>query len=222
MGEPAVGRVRRVVGRWDPLPRGGLRRLASASASVLSRVGWRLLGLPGGCPLVSGRLGAAGVAGLLRVGCSVIPAGLARVPGRRPSGLPVPCEASPAGGAAAARPAVDGPRSVGSLPLPARRRSFLSRSSSGRPAAVLPGPSSRGGSRARTGPGAVAGCLGGKGRPAGGRKLRFEGRPGRRGRGGASRLVSWRRVRGERRPARRRGERGFSGCRPRRSVGPVG
>lgn len=47
LGEPAVGRVRRVVGRWDPLPRGGLRRLASASASVLSRVGWRLLGLPG-------------------------------------------------------------------------------------------------------------------------------------------------------------------------------
>lgn len=92
----------------------------------------------------------------------MIPAGLARVPGRRPSGLPVPCEASPAGGAAAARPAVDGPRSAGSLPLPARRRSFLSRSSSGRPAAVLPGPSSRGGSRARTGPGAVAGCLGGR------------------------------------------------------------
>lgn len=71
-----------------------------------------------GCPLVSGRLGAAGVAGLLRVGCSVIPAGLARVPGRRPSGLPVPCEASPAGGAAAAGPAVDGPRSAGSLPPP--------------------------------------------------------------------------------------------------------
>lgn len=47
LGEPAVGRVRRVVGRWDPLPGGGLRRLASASASVLSRVGWRLLGLPG-------------------------------------------------------------------------------------------------------------------------------------------------------------------------------
>lgn len=58
----------------------------------------------------------------------------------------------------------------------------------------------------------------GKGRPAGGRKLRFEGRPGRRGRGGASRLVSWRRVRGESRPARCRGER-LSGCRPRRSVG---
>ena len=104
---------------------------------------------PGGCPLVSGRLGAAGVAGLLRVGCSVIPAGLARVPGRRPSGLPVPCEASPAGGAAAAGPAVDGPRSAGSLPLPARRRSFLSRSSSGRPAAVLPGPSSTGGAAGR-------------------------------------------------------------------------
>lgn len=66
------------------------------------------------------------------------------------------------------------------------------------------------------------GVPGGKGRPVGGRKLRFEGRPGRRGRGGASRLVSWRRVRGERRPARPRGERGFSGCRPRRSVGPVG
>lgn len=47
LGERAVGRVWRVVGRWGPLPRGGLRRLASASASVLSRVGWRLLGLPG-------------------------------------------------------------------------------------------------------------------------------------------------------------------------------
>lgn len=82
--------------------------LASAGVSSGSR----------GCPLVSGRLGAAGVAGLLRVGCSVIPAGLARVPVRRPSGLPVPCEASPAGGAAAAGPAVDGPRSAGSLPPP--------------------------------------------------------------------------------------------------------
>lgn len=46
-GEPAVGRVRRVVGRRDTLPHGGLRRLASVSASVLSPVGWRLLGLPG-------------------------------------------------------------------------------------------------------------------------------------------------------------------------------
>lgn len=93
----------------------------------------------------------------------MIPAGLARVPGRRPSGLPVPCEASPAGGAAAAGPAVDGPRSAGSLPLPARRRSFLSRSSSGRPAAVLPGPSSTGGAagRARV-PGRSRGAWGGR------------------------------------------------------------
>lgn len=131
--------------------------LASAGVSSGSR----------GCPLVSGRLGAAGVAGLLRVGCSVIPAGLARVPGRRPSGLPVPCEASPAGGVPL-RPAL--PSTVLVLPvrspLPARWRSRLSRSSSGRPAAVLPGPSSRWGSRARTGPGAVAGCLG-EGPPGG-------------------------------------------------------
>ena len=35
------------------------------------------------------------------------------------------------------------------LSLPARRRSFLSRSSSGRPAAVLPGPSSTGGAAGR-------------------------------------------------------------------------
>lgn len=174
-----------------------------------------------GCPLVSGRLGAAGVAGLLRVGCSVIPAGLARVPGRRPSGLPVPCEASPAGGAAAAGPAVDGPRSAGSLPPP-RPPAVLSLSllvwlTRGRAA----GPLLTGGQPGVHGPRGGRGVPGGRGRPAGGRKLRFEGRPGRRGRGGASRLVSWRRVRGESRPARCRGKR-LSGCRPRRSVGPVG
>lgn len=56
MGRPAVGRVRRVVGRRDPLPLEGLRRSASVCAHrVLPRVG-AFLGLPGGL-LVSGRLG---------------------------------------------------------------------------------------------------------------------------------------------------------------------
>lgn len=120
--------------------------------------------------MVSGRLGAAGVAGLLRVGCSVIPAGLARVPGRRPSGLPVPCEASPAGGAAAAGPAVDGPRSAGSLPPPRPAGgpvSLAPRLADPRPCCRA--PPHGGGSRACTGPGAVAGCLGeGAARRAGG------------------------------------------------------
>lgn len=62
-GGTAVGRVRRVVGRRDPLPHVGLRRLASVSASVLSRAGWRLLGSCRGGPSVSGRLGCRGRGG---------------------------------------------------------------------------------------------------------------------------------------------------------------
>lgn len=49
-GGTAVGRVRRDVGRRGPLPRVGLRRLASVSASAFPRAGWRLLGFPRGVP----------------------------------------------------------------------------------------------------------------------------------------------------------------------------
>lgn len=65
-GGTAVGRVRRVVGRRDPLPLVGLRRWATVSASVFSRAGSAAPWASGRCPLVSGRrLGAAGVVGLL-------------------------------------------------------------------------------------------------------------------------------------------------------------
>lgn len=201
---------------------GGLRRLASVSASALSRVGWRLLGLPGVVPLVSGRLGAAGVAGLLRVGCSVIPAGLARVPGRRPGGLPVPCEASPAGGAAAAGPAVDGPRPCRFAPPP-RPPAVLSLSLLVRP---TPRPCCRapphGGRPGAHVPRGGRGVPWGKGRPAGGEKLRFAGRPGLRGRGGVFSPGLLEAVCGGKvAPRGVKDEKRLSGCRPRRSVGPL-
>lgn len=174
-----------------------------------------------GGPLFPGRLGAAGVVGLLQgVVCSVIPAGSPRVPGRRPRALPAPCEAPSAGGRRG--------RSCRStaLVLPSRSPSppaggpYLPLASSGRSAAVLPDPPCIGGAAGHARAGGRRRGAWGKGPPGRREKLWFGGRPGPRGRGAASRVVSGGCVRGESCPARKRKE--ASGRCLRRLVGSVG
>lgn len=129
--------------------------------------------------MVSGRLGAAGVVGLLQgVVCSVIPAGSPRVPVCRPRALPVPREAPFRGRPLRPFLPVDGPRSAGSFPLPARRWP-LPPSRSVRPVCGrAAGPPPHGvGQPGTHGPGAVAGASVGEGRPAGGRSRGLEGVP---------------------------------------------
>lgn len=181
-GGAAVGRVRRVVGRRDPLPLVGLRRWASVSASVLSRAGWRLLGFFPRGSVGLGSVGSvlAGVAGLLpgsgvqRDSRRFSP----RVPGRRPSE-----RASPG-------PLVRRLPPGGPCGRPCRRRpSFLpSRSPSPRAGGPSPprldrptrgraaGPSARGAAGHARAPGGRRGARG-RGRPAGGRSCGLKGVP---------------------------------------------
>lgn len=135
--------------------------------------------------------------------CSVIPAGfrLACPVAARPSGLPrSPCEASSPAGGPCGRPCRRRPSLRRVVPPPCAPAVPRSLASTGRPAAVLPGPPARGGSRARTGRGRSP-WRSGAGPPGGREKLRFEGRPGPAA-AAAPRVVFGGCVRGGSRPAR--------------------
>lgn len=226
-GRPAVGRVRRVVGRRDPLPLEGLRR----SASVCVRTGlpscWRLLGLPGGRRFRVGSAPQAGVVGLRRDVCGVIPARLPRVarsPTRAVSRWPCVRAPSVGGGACCGRPLPPSPALV--LPCrshsPPRRRFSLAAVSSPWPArGRAVGPPVWGAAGRAPVPGGRRGSGFGGEKPVrrAGRSCGLEGRPGPAA-VAASRVVSEAACEGT---FPREGlEKEASGCRPAGggSVGP--